>query len=163
MLLTPSSEESEVRLFKFISCLWLYRSLLWSIKLTLCAFHEFGCRSLHITSLFTCFLQKCQISVWDIRDVSKRVAVVKQKNKERVGAGSVAERGMLFTLLLQSPYSAPQGDDKGDDPPPPANSYSGDLIEKSESDFCLSSSVPRLLAGYEDGSVCCFDIRTFRW
>lgn len=104
----------------------------------------------------------CQISVWDIRDASKRVAVVKQKSKERVGAGSVAERGMLFTLLLQSPYGAPQGDDKGDDPTPPANSYSGDLIEKSETGFCLSSSVPRLLAGYEDGSVCCFDIRTFR-
>ena len=90
------------------------------------------------------------------------MAVVKQKSKERVGAGSVAERGMLFTLLLQSPYSAPQGNDMGDDPPPPANADGGDLIEKSESGSCLSSSVPRLLAGYEDGSVCCFDIRTFR-
>jgi hypothetical protein len=26
----------------------------------------------------------------------------------------------------------------------------------------LSSSVPRLLAGYEDGSICYYDIRTFR-
>lgn len=27
----------------------------------------------------------------------------------------------------------------------------------------LSSSVPRLLAGYEDGSISCFDIRTLRY
>ena len=92
---------------------------------------------------------------------------MKQKSKERVGAGSVAERGMLFTLLLQSPYGIPQGEDKGTDKdgnqPLPAKAYNCDLIEKSDLGFCLSSSVPRLLAGYEDGSVCCYDIRTFRF
>lgn len=106
------------------------------------------------------------------------MAVISQKSKERVGAGSVAERGMLFTLLLQSPYGIPEGGgthtgtgthndgtgtDKDDNLSNSGPSDPYDLIEKSESGFCLSSSVPRLLAGYEDGSVCCYDIRTFRY
>lgn len=95
------------------------------------------------------------------------MAAISQKSKERVGAGSVAERGMLFTLLLQSPYGIPKGDstgtDKDDNLSSSAPSDPCDLIEKTELGFCLSSSVPRLLAGYEDGSVCCYDIRTFRY
>lgn len=100
------------------------------------------------------------------------MAAISQRSKERVGAGSVAERGMLFTLLLQSPYGIPKGDgtdndgtgtDKDDNLSSSAPSDPCDLIEKTELGFCLSSSVPRLLAGYEDGSVCCYDIRTFRY
>ena len=95
------------------------------------------------------------------------MAAISQKSKERVGAGSVAERGMLFTLLLQSPYGIPKGDgtgtDKNDNLSISAPSDPCDLIEKTELGFCLSSSVPSLLAGYEDGSVCCYDIRTFRY
>jgi hypothetical protein len=84
----------------------------------------------------------------------------------------VAERGMLFTLLLQSPYGIPKGDgtdndgtdtDKGNNLSGSVPSDPCDLIENKEMGFCLSSSVPRLLAGYEDGSVCCYDIRTFRY
>ena len=73
---------------------------------------------------------------------------------------------MLFTLLLQSPYGIPKGLDAGtskdDKEAPAATCNAFDLVNKAESGFCLSSSVPRLLAGYEDGSVCCYDIRTFR-
>jgi hypothetical protein len=114
------------------------------------------------------------------------MAAISQKSKERVGAGSVAERGMLFTLLLQSPYGIPKGDGTDNDGTGTHNDGTDsrndgrgtdrdnilsssapsdpcDLIEKTELGFCLSSSVPRLLAGYEDGSVCCYDIRTFRY
>ena len=96
-----------------------------------------------------------QISVWDLRAPTKRVAIVGQARKEQAGVGQVAERGMVFSLLLQSLYGS--GSVLGD-------TIGGDHRSNSQdSGSLLSASVPRFFAGYEDGSLCFFDIRTFRY
>lgn len=68
----------------------------------------------------------------------------------QTGGGLVAEKGMVFSLLLQS-RSKPKDRDS-------EMGHSTEIDPMTD----LSSSVPQLLAGYEDGSVCCFDIRTFK-
>ena len=72
----------------------------------------------------------------------------------QTGGGLVAEKGMVFSLLLQSKNSSVTNSKD-------VNSKMNTSAE-IEQMTDVSSSVPQLLAGYEDGSVCCFDIRTFK-
>ena len=108
------------------------------------------------------FLHFFKISVWDLRAASKRIAVVKQDRKDQLGGGQVAERGMVSSLLLQSQYGNGNSATKKNC----SNLENEDAVKIQESvasGSILSTSVPRFMAGYEDGSISCFDIRTFRY
>lgn len=115
--------------------------------------------------------------------MTKRVAAIKQNSKEQLGAGLVAEKGMVFSLLLQSQYgntyhsnhssNKKNGNDKVDianiESSENSNSSGGRSSSRGSNgnaitnvNTILSTSVPRLLAGYEDGSITCFDIRTLK-
>ena len=72
----------------------------------------------------------------------------------QTGGGLVAEKGMVFSLLLQSKSSSVRN--------PKDLNIKMDAGTETEQMTDVSSSVPQLLAGYEDGSVSCFDIRTFK-
>ena len=73
---------------------------------------------------------------------------------------------MVFSLLLQSQYGDSSSTTKD---------ISNNCLENENEDenenagnvsapgSILSTSVPRFMAGYEDGSICCFDVRTFRY
>jgi hypothetical protein len=65
---------------------------------------------------------------------------------------------MVFSLLLRSNCSSEVHDKVSSEVGSEDNSQIGKVPTAP-----LSSSVPRLLAGYEDGSICYYDIRTFRW
>mmetsp|Transcript_28162 Transcript_28162/g.27010 ORF Transcript_28162/g.27010 Transcript_28162/m.27010 type:complete len:410 (+) Transcript_28162:142-1371(+) len=122
--------------------------------------------------LLTPSAEESEISIWDIRSATKRVAVIKQNEKEKSG-GLSDDKGMVFSLLLQSQHSNDRNGlkkiEKGDNKPVSGASVCD--VSKCDSKIdgepsldmnVLSNSVPRLLAGYEDGSISCFDIRTLR-
>lgn len=74
----------------------------------------------------------------------------------------MAERGMVFSLLLQSQYGNGNSATKKNC----SNLENEDAVKIQESvasGSILSTSVPRFVAGYEDGSISCFDLRTFRY
>jgi hypothetical protein len=64
---------------------------------------------------------------------------------------------MVFSLLLRSHC----GTEERNEVIPELGSEDNPQMMKVPK-VLLSSSVPRLLAGYEDGSICYYDIRTFR-
>lgn len=98
------------------------------------------------------------------------MAVIKQDCKEQPGSGPVASKGMVFSLLLQSQHSgsnagnsrkficdiSDQDDHNGNEVKIQSS------IDVDDSKEVISSAVPRLLAGYEDGSISSFDIRMLR-
>ena len=164
MILTPSAEESEVRTSSYNTFLDDFLLKYFSV-----AIHVFSILppsflgiSHYKFPFFHIFSPLLKISVWDLRAASKRIAVVKQDRKDQLGGGQVAERGMVFSLLLQSRYgngiSAMKKkfvDFENED--------SVSIQESVASGSIISTSVPRFMAGYEDGSISCFDIRTFRY
>lgn len=123
--------------------------------------------------LLTPSAEESEISIWDIRSATKRVAVIKQNEKDKSGVGLSADKGMVFSLLLQSQHSNTSIGRFHNEMEKDCNQRKSEVSLSEVSIFekkvnvslnknVLSNSVPRLLAGYEDGSISCFDIRTLR-
>ena len=90
------------------------------------------------------------------------MTVIKQESKEQQGAGLAPERGMVFSLLLQSPYDKNSLEMKNSNDSLVMDENNNKVEGMSKPEMTLSSSTPVFLAGYEDGSINCFDIRTLR-
>jgi WD40 repeat protein len=113
--------------------------------------------------------EETEIALWDLRDTRARIATILDTKD---GRSSGNEHGMVCCLLLQSRSIAPikrrppddssavlgEGEGEGE----AESSSSAAAVADQNDDDDLVSRTPQLFAGYEDGSVCCFDIRTFR-
>lgn len=106
--------------------------------------------------------EESEIAIWDLRDLRSRVATIGSSNASHGDLISKDKHGMLCSLLLQSCRGVKVASETTGELTTPSEGFvsreDDSLNELTETNSAFTS----LFAGYEDGSISCFDIRTFR-